>query len=451
MGRLFGTDGVRGIAGTELDCQLAANLARAAAMILEERLGRRPRFIIGRDTRISGQMLEAAVASGLCSVGADALLLGVLPTPAVAYLVKELGADAGIMLSASHNPYEYNGIKFFGAEGFKLTDEQEFEIEEIVLDGKMPYIERWGAQLGRISTDETAVQRYIEHIAATLPQGLAGLRVAVDCANGAASATAGLLFAKLGAEVEILYQDPDGLNINQDCGSTHMQDLCKRVREGGFDAGVAFDGDADRCLAVDETGAIINGDGMMAIMAQSLKAKGKLAQNSLVVTVMSNFGLFKFAKEQNIATEITKVGDRYVLERMQQKGLTLGGEQSGHIIFRDYMTTGDGQLSAVQLLGLLHESRQPLSKLAGTMVAYPQVLVGVRADSHMKARWELDEGVQQAIEKGNRELGGDGRILVRASGTEPLIRVMVEGSDEQQITQIANHIAETMHQRLEQL
>lgn len=450
MGRLFGTDGVRGIAGTELSCALASDLAKAAAMIIEEKTGRRPKFIIGRDTRISGQMLEAAVASGLCSVGADAVLLGVLPTPAVAYLVKEMGMDAGIMLSASHNPYEYNGIKFFGADGFKLTDDEEFEIEEIVLDGKMTYTERWGGQLGRISIDYNALDRYTDHIASTLHTDLSGIRVAVDCGNGSASATAHKLFSRLGAETVIINSTPDGININKNCGSTHLEQLCALVKEGGFDAGIAYDGDADRCLAVDEKGCQISGDKIIAVIAKHLKDKGLLVQNKVVVTVMSNYGFFRFAQDNDIVAETTKVGDRYVLEKMVESGLTIGGEQSGHIIFRDYMTTGDGQLSSLHLLSLLKEKQKPLSELAEVMQEYPQVLIGVRADSCMKSRWELDEGVRNSIERGNTRLAGNGRILVRASGTEPLIRVMVEGKDMDIIKEIAEDIADTIKERLEQ-
>lgn len=450
MGRLFGTDGVRGIAGTELDCTLAANLAKAAAMILEEKMGKRPKFIIGRDTRISGQMLEAAVSSGLCSAGADVVLLGVLPTPAVAYLVGQLGADAGIMLSASHNSYEYNGIKIFGADGFKLTDDEEFEIEEIVLDKKMPYTERWGAQLGRVSTEYGAVDRYIDHITGAVQGSLAGLRIAVDCANGSASATARQVFDRLGAQAEIRNASPDGLNINHNCGSTHLGELCAMMRSGSFDLGIAYDGDADRCLAVDECGNEISGDRIIAMLAKHLKDQGNLKNDAVAVTVMSNFGFFKFAQDNGIKAETTRVGDRYVLERMLERNISIGGEQSGHIIFRDYMTTGDGQLSSIKLLELIRDAARPASELAQVMEEFPQVLVGVRADATMKARWELDEGVRLCMERGNARLAGSGRILVRASGTEPLIRVMVEGSDQVMIEEIAQEIAQTIRDRLEQ-
>lgn len=449
MGRLFGTDGARGIANTEISCELAANIGRAAAMIIEEKKGKRPLFLIGRDTRISGEMLDCAITAGLCSAGADVIRIGVVPTPAVAYLVQQLGADAGVMISASHNPAEFNGIKLFGASGLKLTDEEEYEIESIVLDNSIPYTVKWGGHVGRVTVDHQAVQRYINHVASTLDGDLTGLRVVLDCANGSASATAKALFEGLGAECTILHSNPNGVNINEKCGSTHIEQLAEVVRSGNYDVGLAFDGDADRCLAVDEKGNIVSGDQMIAILANWLKQQGRLTNDSVVVTVMSNFGFFQFAKEQGLNAETTKVGDRYVLERMLDKGYRLGGEQSGHIIFLDYMTTGDGQLTAVQLLGILKKTGRPLSELASVMNQYPQVLVNLRADSYMKSHWELDEGVAKCISRCNEQLAGNGRILVRASGTEPLIRIMVEGQDQEQIESMANLIADTIRDRLE--
>ncbi len=450
MGRLFGTDGARGIANTEISCELAANIGRAAAMIIEEEKGKRPLFIIGKDTRISGDMLDCAITAGLCSAGADVIRLGVVPTPAVAYLVQQLGADAGVMISASHNPAEFNGIKLFGSSGFKLTDEEEYEIESIVLDNAIPYTVKWGGHVGRVTEDHQAVQQYIRHVVSTLEGDLTGLRVAIDCANGSASATAKALFEELGAECTILHSSPDGVNINQDCGSTHMGRLAKLVQAGGFDAGLAFDGDADRCLVVDEKGNAVSGDQMIAILAHWLREQGRLKNDAVVVTVMSNFGFFEFAREQGISAEATKVGDRYVLERMLEKGHIIGGEQSGHIIFLEHMTTGDGQLTAVQLLGVMKKTGRPLSELVGVMNEYPQVLVNLRADTYMKCNWELDEGVSKCIAHCNDQLAGDGRILVRASGTEPLIRIMVEGKSHQQISDMANLIADTIRNRLEQ-
>ena len=449
MGRLFGTDGARGIANTEISCELAANIGRGLAMILEERNGRRPRVLIGRDTRASGEMLEAAVAAGLCSAGADVVRLGVVPTPAVAWLTTDMAADAGIMLSASHNPAEYNGIKIFGPKGFKLTDEEEFEIEDIVLDHAIPYSVKWGAGLGRITDDTAAVGRYIDHLAKAPVNSLKGLRVAVDCANGSASATAAKLFAKLGVECDLMHCAPDGMNINENCGSTHMQGLIEKVKSGGYDLGVAFDGDADRCLAVDEKGNLLNGDKIMAMLALYLRERGVLKGDMIVATVMSNLGFFKFAEANGLNTCSTKVGDRYVLERMLAEGYSIGGEQSGHVIFLQHMPTGDGQLTALLVMDALRQSGKQMSQLGEVMQEYPQVLVNLRADASMKAGWEVDEGVRRCIEDHNKTLNGNGRILVRASGTEPLIRVMVEGQNQQEIAAMAQNIADTIRDRLE--
>lgn len=450
MGRIFGTDGARGIANTEISCKLAMDIGRATAMVLAERIGRKPTLLIGKDTRVSSDMLEAALSAGLCSVGADVVQAGVLPTPAVAYLVTQGHADGGIMLSASHNPYEFNGIKIFGPEGFKLTDAEEFEIEEIVLDQVKPYPIRWGWELGRMRREENLAEQYIAHLAHTVTADLSGLRIAVDCSNGSASATAGALLQQLGVEADILYHQPNGININRSCGSTHIERLAEYVREGSFDAGLAFDGDADRCLAVDEQGRIVDGDQMMAILSLALKAQGKLQGNTLVATVMSNMGLFKFAEENDILIETTKVGDRYVLECMRKKGLPIGGEQSGHVILSEHMTTGDGQLSGIQLLAAMKQSGQTLSSLAKVMTVYPQVMQGFRADSVMKSQLAVDEGAKKIIAQAEQALGKDGRILVRASGTEPLIRVMVEGKNKEKIEQLCASVCEKLEERLSQ-
>ena len=427
MGRIFGTDGARGVANTEISCTLAMDIGRAAAMVVaRDHHKRKPVFLVGHDTRISHDMLESAIAAGLCSVGADVVTLGTVPTPAVAYLVANSDADAAIMLSASHNPYEFNGIKIFGAEGFKLTDEEEMEIEEIVLDHVLPYDLKWNDELGVIRSGETLVEQYIDHIVSTVEGDLSGIRVAADCANGSASATAAKIFAKLGADVTILNDEPNGVNINDNCGSTHIEVLGKYVRENGFDLGVAFDGDADRCLAVDESGELVDGDKLIAIFASQLKQEGKLANDTAVVTVMSNMGFFKFAEQAGIHVEKTSVGDRYVLQNMLEHGHCIGGEQSGHIIFREFMTTGDGQLTAVQLLWAIKKSGKKLSELAQLMQVYPQVILNVRADKEMKRMVKVDEGVlkrQQQLEEG---MNGNGRILVRPSGTEPVIRIMVD-------------------------
>jgi len=450
MGRIFGTDGARGIAGTELSAELAMNIGRAAAMVVRERTGKRPLIAIGKDTRISSDMLENAVAAGLCSVGADVLLLGVLPTPAVAYLVKQYGADAGIMLSASHNPAPYNGIKIFGAEGFKLTDAQEEEIEAIILDHTRPYALVEGAQLGRIRRVERAHTDYVSHLVSTVGQPLQGLRVAVDCANGSASATARELMDALGVQADIICDAPDGININENCGSTHLDRLAGMVRQGNYDLGVAFDGDADRCLAVDERGELVDGDMLLAIFGSYMRGQGSLKDNCVVVTVMSNLGFFHFADQAGLLTQKTKVGDRYVLENMLENGYNLGGEQSGHVIFLDYMTTGDGQLSAIQLMKIVHRTGEPLSRLRSVMKKYPQVLLGVKASAQRKAALGSSEAVNGAIARHSEALGDRGRILVRVSGTEPLIRVMVEGEDRAEIEAVAQAIAQEIEESLPQ-
>lgn len=449
MGRIFGTDGARGVANTEISCTLAMDIGRAAAMVVaRDHHKRKPVFLVGHDTRISHDMLESAIAAGLCSVGADVVTLGTVPTPAVAYLVANSDADAAIMLSASHNPYEFNGIKIFGAEGFKLTDEEEMEIEEIVLDHILPYDLKWNDELGVIRSGETLVEQYIDHIVSTVEGDLSGIRVAADCANGSASATAAKIFAKLGADVTILSDEPNGVNINDNCGSTHIDVLGKYVRENGFDLGVAFDGDADRCLAVDENGELVDGDKLIAIFSSQMKREGKLANDTAVVTVMSNMGFFKFAEQAGIHVEKTSVGDRYVLQNMLEHGHCIGGEQSGHIIFREFMTTGDGQLTAVQLLRAIKKSGKKLSELAQLMQVYPQVILNVRADKEMKRMVKVDEGVlkrQQQLEEG---MNGNGRILVRPSGTEPVIRIMVEGLDREAIMNAAKSMEQIIIERL---
>lgn len=448
MGRIFGTDGARGVANTEISCDLAMDIGRALAMVLTEKSDKRPRVLIGRDTRISGDMLESAVAAGLCSVGANAELLGVVPTPAIAHLVRELHADAGVMLSASHNPFEYNGIKIFGSGGLKLRDEQEFEIEELVLDHKAPFTIQWGAHVGRVSRDERAVQKYVEHLAATVPEGLMGLRVALDCSNGSASRTAEGLFTRLGAEVTIFSCAPDGININDGCGSTHIEALQELVRCGDFDCGFAFDGDADRCLAVSAEGELVDGDRIIALLAKDLKERGKLVGDSAVVTVMSNLGFHKFCEQTGIRAEITKVGDRYVLENMLENGYMIGGEQSGHVILREHMTTGDGQLTALHVMAVMKRTGKSLHELASVMQVFPQVTVNVRADPYMKSHLELDDGVVRKVAEHRERLGDSGRVLVRVSGTEPLIRVMIEGQDEEYIKAAAGDIADTIKERL---
>ena len=450
MGRIFGTDGARGVANTEISCTLAMDIARAAAMVVSQKKHKEhPTFLVGSDTRISRHMLIGAISAGLCSVGANVITLGVVPTPAVAYLVKEMGADGAVMLSASHNSFEFNGIKIFGFDGFKLTDEEEFAIEEIVLDHVLPFDVKWNDHIGTITEDFEAVNKYIDHIVATVGGAdLSGMKVLVDCANGSASATAAKMFEKLHADVDIINAEPNGININDNCGSIHIKELGRQVKEGSYDLGVAFDGDADRCLAVDCDGNLVDGDQLIAMFALFLRERGELPNNCAVVTVMSNMGFFQFCKENDIKAEITKVGDRYVLENMREHGYRIGGEQSGHIIFQQHMTTGDGQLTAVQLLNLLKVKNLSLKEAASVMQVYPQVLVNVRADKEMKKRLNVDEGVQKELKKWEQVLGDNGRILLRPSGTEPLIRVMVEGKDESLINDAANAIAQSITERL---
>lgn len=448
MGRLFGTDGARGIANKDLTPELVMNIGRAAAMALCHVGEKKPVFIIGRDTRQSGDMIEGALVAGLCSVGADVKLAGVVPTPAVAYLVTKHGASAGIMISASHNPFEFNGIKLFDKNGFKLPDAIEEDIEAIVLDGKEEYPQNIGGDLGSKEFLKTAADEYIEYVKSTAPVMLDGLEIAFDCSNGSASRTAGKLFSMLGVKCHMLHNNPDGVNINDKCGSTHMDDLAAYVKEHNLTAGIAFDGDADRCLAVDEDGEIIDGDFIMAMCGKDLKDRGDLKKNAIVGTVMSNMGFQVFCRENGIELIQTKVGDRYVLEEMQKHGYCIGGEQSGHVIFLEHSTTGDGQMTAVQLLSYIKKEGKSLKELSKIIKKYPQVLVNVTVTPEGKEKYASDKPIEEAIKKGETELDNTGRILVRLSGTEPLIRVMAEGEDLEQITRITNSIAGLVKQRL---
>lgn len=447
MGRLFGTDGIRGIAGEKLTCELAMEIGRAAAEVLSG-LRRRPLFVIGKDTRMSSDMLECAIAAGLCSVGADVILVGVVPTPAVAYLIGKYKADAGVMISASHNSAEFNGIKIFGGDGYKLADALEEQIEAIVLDDVPVRKPAIGTDLGKSSHAENAVLDYVNYLKTTVPNSLDGLRIAVDCANGSASATAKKLFAELGAEAEILFDQPDGTNINAGCGSTHLEALKAYVVEHGLDAGIAFDGDADRCLCVDDTGREIDGDFIMAICAKDMKERGKLNNNTVVGTIMTNMGFMVFCEEEGLRFAATKVGDRYVLEEMLLEDYSFGGEQSGHLIFRDFATTGDGQLTAVQLLSIMARSKKKLSELGSIMEKYPQVMINVRVSPEGQIAFYTDPCVRAATERAKAELGKDGRIVIRVSGTEPLVRVMVEGRDLQKVQRVAEEAADAVRKSL---
>lgn len=449
MGRLFGTDGVRGIANEDLTVELALQIGRAAAMVLlEESSSAKPTVLIGKDTRASGDMLEAALTAGLTSVGCNVLSVGVVPTPAVAYLVGKYGCEAGVMISASHNPCEYNGIKIFQKSGYKLDDEIEEEIENIVLDNSRDIPVKTGGDVGNRLYCKTAVADYVNHIVSTATVRFDGLSIALDCANGSASVCAKEIFTRLGARCLMLFDTPDGVNINNGCGSTHPQELMKFVKDAGLDLGLAFDGDADRMLAVDENGELVDGDRIIAICSMMMKNEGRLKKNTAVVTVMSNMGFFKFCKENDINCAKTAVGDRYVLERMLKDGYNIGGEQSGHIIFLDYATTGDGELSGVQLIGAVVKSGKRLSQLAQIMTVYPQVLINVVVTPQGKQKYNNDEYIISAVQEAEMELSGNGRVLVRVSGTEPLVRVMLEGADIDQITRLGNSIADVVKQRL---
>ncbi len=429
MPRLFGTDGVRGIANADLTCDMAFKLGQAGAFVLGSNV-HRPTLLVGRDTRISGEMLESALVAGICSVGARAVLVDVLPTPGIAYLTRYYGADAGVVISASHNTVEYNGIKFFDRNGCKLPDEMEDRIEAILTHGDSDMVLPTGVKIGRRVRQINAQRRYIDFVKETTSESLEGLHIVVDCAQGAAYQVAPLALRELGANVSVYYHEPDGTNINENCGSTHPERLCELVRELGADIGIAFDGDADRLIAVDERGQIINGDQVMAICAIHLKEQGKLKNNTLVTTVMSNMGLDIALKKHGIENVKTKVGDRYVLERMLAEGYSLGGEQSGHVIFLDYNTTGDGLITAIQLLSIMVKTKQSLGRLAKVMQVLPQSQYGAKVSDSRKSEYAKDAEIIEAIKALENKYEGRGRVLVRASGTEPLVRVMIEGENQ---------------------
>ena len=446
MGKLFGTDGIRGVANETLDCRLAYRVGQAAAISLTKKPGVKPSVVIGKDTRISSDMLEGALIAGLTASGCNVVRLGVIPTPGVAYLTVKLHADAGVVISASHNPFEHNGIKMFSGEGFKLSDALEEEIESLILrEGELPV--KSGAALGQVMDGAFTAEQYLDHLASTVGQ-LPRMRVLIDCANGAASATARKLFSRFALNVDYINDTPNGVNINNHCGSTHIEMLAEKVREGGYALGLAFDGDADRCLAVDENGGLIDGDQIMAICADTLTKQGKLTGSGFVATVMSNIGLHKYCAEHGLRLLCAAVGDRNVLEMMQREGMALGGEQSGHIIFLEHMTTGDGQLAALQLLSILAQSGRRASELASAVTRYPQVLLNVRVGGNDEKKAIMESPLLgEAIRKAEAGLGGNGRVLVRASGTEPLIRVMVEAGSEQ----TARETAETLVHAVENL
>jgi phosphoglucosamine mutase len=429
MARLFGTDGVRGIANADLTCDLAFKLGQAGAFVLGSNV-HRPTILIGRDTRLSGEMLEAALVAGICSVGARAVLVDVLPTPGIAHLTRYYGADAGVVISASHNTVEYNGIKFFDRNGCKLPDEIEDHIEAIIGKGDPNMVLPTGVKIGRRIRQVNAQRRYIDFVKETTSERLDGLHIVVDCAQGAAFQVAPLALRELGATISVYYHEPDGTNINENCGSTHPERLCELVRELGADIGLAFDGDADRLIAVDERGQIVNGDQVMCICAVHMKEQGTLKNNTLVTTVMSNMGLDIALKKHGIKNVKTKVGDRYVLEKMLADGYSLGGEQSGHVIFLDHNTTGDGLITALQLLTVMVKTKQSLGRLSKVMQVLPQSQYAAKVSDKRKYDFDKDDEIVSAIRALESKYEGRGRVLVRASGTEPLVRVMIEGEDQ---------------------
>ena len=448
MGRMFGTDGVRGLANAELSPEIAFNLGRAGAYVLTKELSHAPKILIGTDTRISADMLEAALTAGMCSVGAEVISAGIVPTPAVAYLVRKYRLDAGVVVSASHNPFQDNGIKFFSGRGYKLSDTLEDEIERVIAEGcRIPFPQ--GAGIGARREAESALDDYVSFLHGIMgEQKLDGLKIVIDCANGATYQAAPLLFFELGAEVTVLHNDPNGMNINDKCGSTHMESLIASVKENGADMGFAFDGDGDRCLAVDEKGNAIDGDEIMSICGNDMKECGLLAHDTIVATVMSNLGFTRMGHERGIRIEQTKVGDRYVLEQMLEYGFNFGGEQSGHVIFLDHNTTGDGLLTAVQLAAVVKRRGESLSVLNRYMRKYPQVLVGAKVRNDRKAQLRESAVIRKEIAAAEAKFAGRGRVLIRPSGTEPLVRVMLEGEDMDEITAEANRIAKLLEDEL---
>lgn len=448
MGRLFGTDGVRGVANTELTPELAYKLGKAGAAVLS-RENERPVFVIGKDTRLSGDMLENAITAGILAVGGNVIKVGVIPTPAVAYLVKHYGADAGIVISASHNPYEYNGIKFFNGQGFKLDDSIEDKIEDLILRNVNISEPVTGDGLGRcLEAEDDAVELYCKFLLSTIDRRLDGMKIVLDCANGASYKTAPATYRALGAEVITIGCDPDGININDHIGSTHPELLQQKVVEEKADIGLAFDGDADRLIVVDEKGLIIDGDKTICICAKMMKDAGRLRENKVTATVMSNIGFHKYVKEVIGAdVEVTGVGDRYVLESMLETGCVIGGEQSGHIIFLDYTTTGDGTLSSLQFVKAVLESGKKPSELSKEIEIFPQVLINARVANENKKAYEDDEEVQKKIESIEEELKTTGRVLIRPSGTEPLVRVMLEGEDVERLHELAQDLADLITEK----
>lgn len=447
MGRLFGTDGVRGVANSELTPELAFNLGKAGAYVLSKDQ-QRPVVLIAKDTRISGDMLEDAISAGILAMGGNVIKVGVLPTPAAAYLVKYYKADAGVVISASHNPFEYNGIKFFNGEGFKLDDDIEDEIEDIILRNIDVNSHITGDRLGRcLEAEEDALSLYADFLKSTIDTRLDGLRLVIDCANGAAYRVADKVFRELGAEVTAIHNEPNGVNINEKCGSTHPEELQQMVQSAKADLGLAFDGDADRLIAVDELGRLIDGDKMIYICARMLKERKQLPGDLVTATVMSNIGFHRALEGIQCRVETTQVGDRYVLESMLKTGCAIGGEQSGHIIFLNHTTTGDGILSALQLIKAIQSSGEKPSALADEVTIYPQVLKNAKIKNENKKKYMTDPEISSEIKRLEEIMAGEGRVLIRPSGTEPLVRVMIEGKDIEQITKLAENLASLLTKR----
>lgn len=441
MARLFGTDGVRGIANEELTPLLAMQLGQAGAYVLTKEKAHKPTIMVGCDTRISGDMLANALMAGVCSVGANCVYVGVLPTPAVAYLTQKYKVDAGVVISSSHNPMEFNGIKLFDGNGYKLPDAMEDEIESLIKDNMRGITFPTGSAVGKVKYRTDAREEYINHAIQSVPVNLEGVKIVADCAEGAAYYTSVEALKELGASVVAIHNNPDGININFNCGSTHMEELQARVVYEKADIGLAFDGDADRLLAVDENGNVVNGDQIMAIVGTYMRDKGKLKKDAIVATVMSNLGFFLMGEKEGLNIEQTKVGDRYVLERMKEMGASLGGEQSGHIIFLDENTTGDGLLSALHLLQVMVDTGKKLSELATVMEVLPQALVNAAVANHKKDKYMEYPVIADAIRDLEKKFAGEGRVLIRPSGTEPLVRVMIEGKDQQVIREEAEKLA----------
>lgn len=442
MGRLFGTDGVRGVAGSELTIELATKLGQAGAYVLTKEQAHKPTIIVGCDTRISGGMLASALMAGICSVGANAIFAGIMPTPAIAYLTRKHKVDAGVVISASHNPMEFNGIKFFNGDGYKLSDALEDEIEALIANDMKDITLPTGSEIGKIEYRFDLIREYIDFMKKTVPVDLTGMKIVIDCAEGASYKTSVETLRELGAELVAIHTNPDGTNINSNCGSTHMEELQARVVYEKAAVGLAFDGDADRMLAVDENGKVVDGDEIMAICANYMKEKGTLKKDTVVVTVMSNLGFTLMGQERNLHIEKTKVGDRYVLENMLANGYNLGGEQSGHVIFLDDNTTGDGLLSALHLLQVMVDTGKPLSELAQVMEVLPQALVNAKVPNHKKESFMEYPEIAGAIAELEEKFAGEGRVLIRPSGTEPLVRVMIEGKNQTQIEEEAKKLAE---------